>query len=104
MKSSARRVLSQNRAATALLNLSRRAKQVVMVGFDVVGLPLALLAAFAIKSDAPFAGLERNPLLYAGVVLASVPVFIRLGLYRSVVRYIGPRAARAILRWLGQTP
>lgn len=98
MKSSARRVLSPNRAATALLNLSRRAKQVVMVGFDVVGLPLALLTAFAIKSDAPLAGLERNPLLYAGVVLVSVPVFIRLDLYRSVVRYIGPRAARAILR------
>ena len=97
MKSPAGEVLSPSRAAASLVSLSRRAKQAVLVGFDIVGLPLALLAAFAIKSDAPFAGLERNPFLYAGVVLASVPVFIRLDLYRSVVRYIGPRAARTIV-------
>jgi FlaA1/EpsC-like NDP-sugar epimerase len=97
MNSSARRVASSDRATAAIVNLSRRTKQAIMVCFDVLGLPLALFAAFAIKSDSALAGMERNPLLYAGVVLASVPVFIRLGLYRSVVRYIGPRAARTIL-------
>lgn len=68
-----------------------------MLLFDVVGLPLALLLAFAIKSDSISAGLDRNPLLYVGIVVATVPVFIRLGLYRSVVRYIGARASKAIL-------
>ncbi len=97
MNSSARRAASSDRATAAIVNLSRRTKQAIMVCFDVLGLPLALFAAFAIKSDSVLAGMERNPLLYAGVVLASVPVFIRLGLYRSVVRYIGPRAARTIL-------
>jgi FlaA1/EpsC-like NDP-sugar epimerase len=79
------------------IGLPRPIKQAVMVVFDVIGLPLALLLAFAIKSDSLTFGFGRNPLLYLGVIAASIPVFALLGLYRSVVRYIGPRATTAIL-------
>jgi FlaA1/EpsC-like NDP-sugar epimerase len=88
---------SWSRIPAAILGLPRWSKQAIMVGFDALGLPLALLLAFALKADSVLAGLGRHPLLYVGVVAASVPVFIRLGLYRSVVRYIGPRAAKSIL-------
>jgi FlaA1/EpsC-like NDP-sugar epimerase len=80
-----------------VLSLPRKVKQAIMVGLDVVGLPLCLMLAFAIKADSITAGLDRNPILFVGVVLASVPVFIRLGLYRSVLRYIGGRVIRTIL-------
>lgn len=87
----------QERLHALLVGLPRRAKQVVMVACDVVGLPLALFTAFALKADALLAGLGRSPWLYVGVAAASVPIFQWLGLYRSVVRYIGPRAVLAIL-------
>jgi FlaA1/EpsC-like NDP-sugar epimerase len=80
-----------------LVGLPRRAKQAVMVACDVIGLPLALFTAFALKADVLLAGLGRSPWLYVGVAAASVPIFQWLGLYRSVVRYIGPRAVLAIL-------
>lgn len=86
-----------SRDLAVVLGLPRAAKQAVMVGFDALGLPLALLIASAIKSESVLTGVNQHPLLYLGVVAASVPVFIRLGLYRSVVRFIGPRAAKAIL-------
>jgi FlaA1/EpsC-like NDP-sugar epimerase len=79
------------------VGLSRRAKQALMVACDVVGLPLALFMAFALKADALAAGLDRSPWLYAGVAAASVPALYGLGLYRSVVRFIGPRAMLAML-------
>jgi FlaA1/EpsC-like NDP-sugar epimerase len=80
-----------------LVGLSRLAKQGLMVACDVVGLPLALFVAFVLKADDLAAGLGRSPWLYVGVAAASVPVFHWLGLYRSVVRFIGPRAMLAIL-------
>ena len=56
----------------------------------------ALWLAFVLKSDSFVQALDQTPWFYAGVLLASIPVFAVLGLYRSVVRYIGPQALLAI--------
>jgi FlaA1/EpsC-like NDP-sugar epimerase len=87
----------ERRPLDRIVSLPRAAKQAVMVGFDMLGIPLALLLAFAIKADALGAGLERNPWLFVGVAAASLALFAGFGLYRSVVRYIGTRAMRAVL-------
>jgi FlaA1/EpsC-like NDP-sugar epimerase len=64
-----------------------------MITLDIVSLLIALWAAYALRlSDwAPQLTFERLTLaLFAPAV--AVPVFVRLGLYRSVIRYL-PEAA-----------
>lgn len=90
-----------SRVSAAALRLPRGAKRWVMLACDVVGLPLALMFAFALASGDLSSGLSRHPLLYVGVVGASMPVFWHFGLYHSILRYIGPVAARSV--FLGVT-
>jgi FlaA1/EpsC-like NDP-sugar epimerase len=66
-----------------------------MVACDTLGLPLALGLAFQLHSGASQSapGVEW---LYLCSVLLTVPIFVRIGLYRAVVRFIGIRAAATI--------
>jgi FlaA1/EpsC-like NDP-sugar epimerase len=67
-----------------------------MLAADVAIIPLALWTAISLKVgdflDAPL----HNPWLYFAAVVASIPVFARLGLYRAVVRFMGSRALIAV--------
>lgn len=79
-----------------LLNLPRRAKQAVLILVDLAIIEFALWAAFALRLerfDVPFA--PFNTLAWLAPILA-VPVFIRFGLYRAIMRYIGLHALIAI--------
>lgn len=80
-----------------LVHLPRPAKRGLMLGVDVCGIPAMLLLAFALKYDSVTEGFTRNPYFFLGILAVSIPVFGWLGLYRSVVRYIGPRAVLAIV-------
>lgn len=63
---------------------------------DVVIVPLALWSALVLKAG----GLNFGPIhlseLFVVSVLSSVPIFVRLGLYRAVVRYFGVSALLAV--------
>jgi len=74
------------------LNLSRKAKQAIMLLFDSVAVFVILFASFAIRLG-HWQFLENN--LFWAILLApivAVPIFIGFGLYRSVIRYIGYHA------------
>ena len=75
-----------------LSNLPRRAKDFLMVGADVLVLPFALWSAVALRTGQW--SLDPGPpwWAYAATVLVSVPLFLRQGLYRAVVRYLETRA------------
>ncbi len=77
--------------------LDRPLKRVIMVLADATSIMVALWLAFALKFDSLTTGFERNPWLYVGSITASLVLFWLFGLYRSVVRYIGPRAILAVL-------
>jgi FlaA1/EpsC-like NDP-sugar epimerase len=78
--------------------LSRRRKQFVALASDSVMLPFALWSALALRLG------EWNPDLsglapaFVATVLVSLPVFIRLGLYRQVIRYMGNDALLAVIK------
>jgi FlaA1/EpsC-like NDP-sugar epimerase len=84
------------RLAKQLVELPRYQKRYLMLAADLVCIPAALWTALSLKAGAPIAGLGAGWSLYAAALLASVPVFIRLGLYRAVIRYMGPRAMVAV--------
>ncbi|TVP52981.1 MAG: polysaccharide biosynthesis protein [Halomonadaceae bacterium] len=79
------------------LALSRMKKRLVAVASDSLLLGLALWGAFALRMEGPFHGLGTDYLLlYALTVATTIGCFIRLGLYRAIVRYLGDQALLAI--------
>jgi FlaA1/EpsC-like NDP-sugar epimerase len=80
-----------------LISLPRARKRALMLVADATCIPMALWTALALKSGGWPTGLAANSWLYVGAVLASVPFFIRLGLYRAVIRFIGPKVIVAVV-------
>lgn len=76
-----------------IIRTPRRWKRALMIMIDSMSLLLAIWGSYAVRlSDwSPTITSERLTLAILAVVVA-VPVFIRLGLYRSVIRYL-PEAA-----------
>jgi len=80
----------------ALSGLPRGTKRVVLIGFDVVALLFALWLSFTIRLGGSFSPTTYHwPLIVLAPVLA-IPIFIRLGLYRAVIRYLPERAMLTI--------
>ncbi|WP_235263392.1 nucleoside-diphosphate sugar epimerase/dehydratase [Nitrincola sp. A-D6] len=77
-----------------LMSMQRNRKRLIMLAADLVAMPLALWSAYALR----FADLWPETYLYPAAWLfvvvpaAGVLIFIKLGLYRAVVRYMGAQA------------
>ena len=71
-----------------------------MVAADgLLFLPVALWAAFALRLGGPMPPvLVENWWLLPAVALLTLPVFAAVGLYRAVVRYMGPNAVMAVIQ------
>jgi FlaA1/EpsC-like NDP-sugar epimerase len=77
-----------------LLNLSRNNKQALMLLFDFVAIIGCIFAAFSVRLGYfyyPAADSMLLLLMFAAPLLA-LPIFIRFGLYREVIRYVGFKA------------
>lgn len=80
-------------------NMSRIWKRVILVVFDTVALAFALSASFALRYGLwnPPNTLDQLLIIMTGPLVA-IPIFIRLGLYRAVIRYLPERAMWTILQ------
>ena len=75
-----------------LTNLPQTAKILLIVAADMLVLPIALWSAVALRlGEVP---LSAGPpaWAYALAVLVTLPLFLHLGLYRAVIRYLETRA------------
>jgi FlaA1/EpsC-like NDP-sugar epimerase len=75
-----------------LTQLPRRAKGAFMLAADIVVLPLALWSAVALRMGEWDFRPGPPTWAYLLTVVVSLPVFLRMGLYRAVVRYLESRA------------
>lgn len=80
-------------------NLDRWKKRVIITLLDFLLIPLAVLSSFALRLG------TWNPPLNDGIWMLGLapfiilPIFIRLGLYRAVIRFIGgQQAVMAVLK------
>ncbi|WP_396582805.1 polysaccharide biosynthesis protein [Guyparkeria halopsychrophila] len=71
-------------------------KRGLMLALDLVLIPLALWAALSLRYGDWFTGFDRAALVFAGLVVFTIPVFVRLGLYRAVMRFLGWKALEQI--------
>ncbi|WP_407653366.1 polysaccharide biosynthesis protein [Guyparkeria halophila] len=67
-----------------------------MVALDLLLIPLALWAALSLRYGEWFTDFNRAALVFAGIVAFTIPVFIKLGLYRAVMRFLGWKAMEQI--------
>ena len=84
----------------SVAQLSRGKKRLMMIAADLVALPLALWSAYALRFAEwwPQRYIEPFWWLFLVVPVLGVFVFARLGLYRAVVRFMGPQALWAVVK------
>jgi len=77
------------------VDLPGAVKRLIAVGADLIMMPLALWAALSLKLGASAFSLADWP-AYVAVTAISTPIFVRLGLYRAVIRFLGHKAVFAV--------
>ena len=76
--------------ADALVEMPRSAKRAIMLISDAIVMPIALWAALVLKSDSFSPPIHFSYFLVA--VGSALTIFLVLGLYRAIIRFMGPRA------------
>jgi FlaA1/EpsC-like NDP-sugar epimerase len=87
------------RAATteSLLALPRKTKRLIMVTADAVAIVAALWAALVLKFDRLDPVLERTLAYFVIAAAAALVFFFLFGLYRTVIRFVGPKTTAVII-------
>ncbi|SDA43053.1 NDP-sugar epimerase, includes UDP-GlcNAc-inverting 4,6-dehydratase FlaA1 and capsular polysaccharide biosynthesis protein EpsC [Pseudomonas sp. NFACC15-1] len=85
---------------TFLLELSRRQKRLIQVSADIVLVWLALWLSFVVRLgvDALINPFTAHQVLFLSAPAIAIPLFIRFGMYRAVMRYFGNDALIAIIK------
>ena len=81
--------------ARKTVELPRRLKRLISVCTDCVMIPLALWTAISLKAGSPESNVSDWPAFLA-VIAVSIPIFVRAGLYRAVIRFLGHKAIFAV--------
>jgi FlaA1/EpsC-like NDP-sugar epimerase len=82
-----------------LVDIPRWAKQTVLITFDLCAIPLAIWLAVVLRWGGFSFNFSETELLAATItVLASGLIFIRTGLYRAMVRYMGQQTIMTVVR------
>lgn len=88
------------KARAFLLGLSRRKKRLIQVFCDVLLVWLALWMAFVVRLgiDDLINPLDSHRWLFISAPVVAIPMFVRFGMYRAVMRYFGNDALIAIIK------
>lgn len=81
-----------------IVGMPRRWKRVVQVGSDLIALSVVLWTSYSLRYNTLFVPNFHQSLLMASAPFIALPIFIRMGLYRSVIRYLPERAVWTIFR------
>lgn len=79
-----------------LARLPRSQKRLLMLSADIFGIPLVFWASITLRLGTFSHQLSGTGWFYLAALIASIPVFVRMGLYRAVTRYLGPKAILAV--------
>ncbi len=83
-----------------LLGLPRRQKRLIQVATDGILVWLALWLAFIVRLgiDDMYNPVRVHFWLFACAPVIAIPLFVRFGMYRAVMRYFGNDALIAIIK------
>lgn len=76
-----------------LINAQRRTKRIISICYDLIAIPAALYLALALRHGTLAPNIPDNLYWVAAITtFATIFLFIKLGLYRAVVRYMTTKA------------
>lgn len=82
----------------ALLESSRTTKRAVLLAYDTVAITLAFYIATSLRLGTFNIGISTNELVALGItIVVTLGIFIRLGMYRAILRYMGMPAMLTII-------
>jgi len=82
----------------SIFDISRNKKQALMIVTDIFLTTLSLWLAFALRLSEWFWPNQSQLLLFILGPILALPIFVRFGLYRAIIRYIGHKAMFAIVQ------
>jgi len=88
-------VLKGGNFARKTVELPRPLKRLISICTDCLMIPLALWTAISLKAGYPVFDLKEWP-AFVAVIAVSLPIFMRAGLYRAVIRFLGHQAIFAV--------
>jgi FlaA1/EpsC-like NDP-sugar epimerase len=88
----------KSRLAYWFIGQSRPRKALILIGADIVFAVLALWSSFSLRWGTLFVPRNIEWTLIAIAPVLAVPIFIRLGLYRAIIRYIEMKALWTIVQ------
>ncbi|MBU2964982.1 nucleoside-diphosphate sugar epimerase/dehydratase [Amphritea sp. 2_MG-2023] len=81
-----------------LLNSTRKQKKAVFVLFDLLVLPVCCWFSYALRyGDWTAVNFVHWPAYLLAPVIA-IPIFVKMGMYRAIIRYIGYRAQWTVIK------
>ena len=81
-----------------LNQLPRATKRAVLVIFDFVALTFCVWLAYSLRLNTRFIPNDGQLVVMLLAPMTALPVFIRMGLYRAVIRYLPERAVWTIVK------
>ncbi len=76
-----------------ILNAPRSAKRIISISYDILAIPLAIYLALALRHGTLTPTIPNAVWISIAITaLASIIIFVRLGLYRAVVRFMAEKA------------
>lgn len=74
-------------------------KKILLVSADLIALPIALWLSYVLRLGEWWPQYIYNGWwLFIAAPLVAIPIFVRLGLYRAVLRYVGSKALTTIVK------
>ncbi len=80
-----------------LLKRSRSHKRLLLLALDTLLIPLILWVGFSLHLNKTFIPNGKEWLIFPLAILVSIPIFIRMGLYRAVLKYFRSQAIASII-------
>lgn len=87
-----------SRLSNWFLSRPRPVKRLITVGVDYLAVMFALWLAFSLRLSTFFIPPQHQWWLFLFAPVLAIPIFVKFGLYRAVIRYIGMDALWAILK------
>lgn len=87
-----------NRLSNWFLSRPRPVKRLITVGVDYLAVMFALWLAFSLRLSTFFIPPQHQWWLFLVAPVLAIPIFVKFGLYRAVIRYIGMDALWAIFK------
>ena len=88
----------QTPSHTWFIGLSRRKKAFMLISADLFFAMLALWTAFSLRWGEWYSPKGDEWYLFAAAPIIAVPIFVKLGLYRAIIRYMEVRALWTIIQ------